>query len=105
MSITYEFNPKGKLVSELNLGGYGAFKLNAAKKVALHKYKVERTRIKNVRNVETGIHFGINFKYKISEKFFLFDFRTFMGLSNIFYMPEDQPVLYFNTQKTKTTGF
>jgi hypothetical protein len=105
LSITYEFYHKEKFASELYLGGYCAFKLNATKKVALHNYKVEKTQIKNVRDAETGIQFGINFKFKISEKFFLFDFRGFMGLSNVFYMPEDQPVLYFNTQKTKNTGF
>jgi len=105
LSITYEMLRKGKFTSDLYLGGYCAFKLNAVKKVGYNSHDSEKTQIKNVKDVETGIHFGLNLKYKMSENFFLFDFRGFIGLSNIFYVPEDQPLLYFNTLKTKTIGF
>jgi hypothetical protein len=105
LSIAYKFIKKDKFVSEFYLGGYGAFKINAVKKVAIHNSKVEKTQIKCVENFEAGLHFGINFKHKIFEKFILFDIRFFQGLSNIFYMPDNQPKLYNSTQKTKNAGF
>ncbi len=104
-SLAYKFIKKDKFVSELYLGGYGAFKINAIKKVASHNSSIEKTQIKCVKNFETGLHFGINFKHKIFEKFILFDIRIFQGLSNVFFIPEAQPELYFNTQKTKIAGF
>jgi len=104
LSIAYKFIKKDKFVSELYLGGYGAFKINAVKKVASNNSEVEKSQIECVENFEAGIHIGLNFKYKIFEKFILFDFRYFLGLSNIFYMPENQPKLYYDTQKTKITG-
>jgi hypothetical protein len=105
LSIGYQFIKKEKFISELYLGGYGAFKINAAKKVALNNSKVEKTQLNSVKDFEAGLHFGLSFKYKIFGKFILLDIRTFMGLTNIFYMPEDQQKMYYNTQKTKITGF
>ncbi len=104
LSVGYKFIKKDKFVSELYLGGYFAFKMNAVKKVAVHNSLTESTELNSVESFDGGIHFGLNFKYKLFEKFFLLDIRAFQGLSNIFYMPEDQPKLYFETQKTKITG-
>jgi len=76
----------------------------AVKKVAFHNSSITKTQIKNVENFEAGLHFGINYKRKIFDKCILFDVRFFQGLSDIFYMQENQPKLYFNTQKTKISG-
>jgi hypothetical protein len=105
VSVTFKFVKKDKFVSELYLGGYGAFKINAVKQVATHNSEVEKTQINCVENFEAGIHFGFSFKFMMFEKFFLFDIRSFIGLTDIFYMPDDQPGLYHETQKTKNTGF
>ncbi len=105
LSFAYKFIKRDKFVSELYLGGFGAFKLNAVKKTAYHNSTAEKTKINCVKNFEAGIHLGINFRYRIFEKFILFDFRIFQGLTDVFYMPEDQIRLYFTTQKTKITGF
>ncbi|MCF8405545.1 MAG: PorT family protein [Bacteroidales bacterium] len=104
LSVGCQYIEKEKFISELYLGGYGAIKINAVKKVASHNSEVEKTQLKSVENFETGLHLGLNFKYKIFEKFILLDVRFFNGLSNIFYMPEDQVKLYYTTPKTKNTG-
>ncbi|OQX75432.1 MAG: hypothetical protein B6D64_11615 [Bacteroidetes bacterium 4484_276] len=103
-SVAYKFIKKEKFVSELYLGGYGTFKINAIKKVANHNSEIKKTQIENVNNFEAGIHFGVNFKHQIFDKFFLFDIRIFQGLSNIFHTPENQPKLYHSTPDTKITG-
>lgn len=104
LSIAYKIIKKEKFESELYLGGYGAFKLNAVKRVAFHNSSTETTNLSTVEKFDAGIHFGMNFKYKLFEKFVLLDIRVFQGLMDIFNMPEDQPILYHTTQKTKTTG-
>lgn len=105
LSIAYKIIKKDKIESDLYFGGYGAFKLKALKKVGFHNSTTETTKINTVENFDAGIHLGINFKYKLFEKFVLLDIRVFQGLTNIFYMPEDQTKLYHTTQKTKITGF
>ena len=105
ISFAYKFICREKFISELYLGGYGAFKINATKKVAIHHAPVEKTKIKDVKSFDAGIHLGLTFKYKIAEDFVLLDLRTFQGLCNIFSMPGDQPELYHSTQKTKIMGF
>lgn len=105
LSVSYKYIKKESFVGELYIGGFGAFKLNAIKKVAYQNSSAEKTKINCVNNFDAGIHFGLNFKYKVFAKFILFDFRVFSGLSDVFYIPEDQISLYYNTQKTKITGF
>jgi len=104
LSIGYQFIKKEKFISDLYMGGYGAFKINAVKKVAINNSELVSTQLNSVQNIDAGLHFGLNFRYKISEKFLLFDIRYFTGLSNIFYMPEDQIKLYHSTPKTKLLG-
>ncbi len=104
LSVAYKFIKKEEFISEIYLGGYGAFNINAVKKVAVHNAPVEKTKIKNVKILEAGMHLGLTFKYKIFEDYIFLDLRTFLGLSNIFNMLDDQPKLYYNTQKTKITG-
>jgi len=104
LSIAYQFIKKEKFITELYLGGFAAFNMGAVKKVANHNSQVEKTKIDNTNKVDGGIHLGLTFKYKISEDFVLLDLRLFEGLSDIFTMPEDQPKLYYSTQKTKITG-
>jgi len=104
LSIAYKYITRGNHSSELYFGGYGAYKINPVKKVASHNSEVKKTKINSVENFETGLHFGINYKYMIFENIILLDLRLFYGLSNIFYMPENQIKLYHNTQKTKITG-
>lgn len=105
LSIAYKFIKKEKFISEMYLGGFGAFKLKAIKKVAVGASPTEKIKIDNVNNFDAGIHFGLTFKYRLAEDFLLLDFRIFNGFSDIFYMPDDQPELYHSTQKTKITGF
>lgn len=104
LSIGCQFIKKEKFISEIYIGGYGAFKINAVKKVAYDNSEVRKTQLNCVENFEAGLHFGLNFKYKIFEKFFLMDIRVFSGLTDIFYMPEDQIRLYYSTPKTKIAG-
>lgn len=105
LSFFYQFIQKEKSISELYFGGYGAFKIRAIKEVAAHNTSTEKKHVNNVNAFEGGLHFGANYKHKFCENFFLIDFRIFIGLSDIFSMPDDWTSIYFDTQKTKTTGF
>ena len=105
LSLAYQFIKRDKFVGDIYIGGFGDFKINAIKKLAYHNSTADKSKINSVKNFEAGIHLGLNFKYKIFEKFILFDFRIFQGLTDVFYMPDDQINLYYTTQKTKITGF
>ena len=105
LSLVYPFLNKEKYIGELYLGGYGALKIHAVKKTAAHKSSIEKANIENVRRLESGIHIGFNFKRKISENFFLIDFRSFYGLSNVFEIPENQVRMYQEVQKVSHAGF
>lgn len=105
LSIAFKYLKRERFSSELYLGGFGAFKLNAVKKTAFHNSDTEKVKISCIENFDAGIHFGISFKYKLFEKFILLDFRSFLGLTDVFYVPEDQIQLYHSIQKTKITGF
>lgn len=105
LSIACKFIKKEKFISEIYLGGFGAFKLKAVKKVAVGDGPTKKIQIGNVNNFDAGIHFGLAFKYRIAEDYILLDLRIFNGFTDIFYMPENQPQLYHSTQKTKITGF
>ena len=104
LSMAYQFINKEKFSSAFYLGGYAAFKINAVKKVATHNSSVETTKIDCVENLEAGYHLGINFRQTLFQQNFFFDIRFFGGLTDLFYMPNDQPVLYYETPKTKSTG-
>jgi hypothetical protein len=104
LSIACHINQNEKMASDLYFGGYGAIKMNAIKKVATHNEPVEKKKINSVNTFVGGIHIGVNYKRKLFEKFFLIDFRVFLGLSDLFEMPETWTNTYFDLQKTKTAG-
>lgn len=104
LSVTYQFSQKENSISELYIGGYAAYQINAVKEVASHNSSVEKTKVNSVNNIDAGLHLGVNYKHKFFNKFFLIDLRFFVGLSNIFEYPEDWTSIYFSTQKTKITG-
>lgn len=105
LSVACQFIKKEKFVSELYAGGFWAFRLNALKRVAVHRAPVAKTKLTNVSSFDVGIHFGLAFKYTLFGNFMVMDLRLFQGLHDIFTAPEDQPELYHRTQKTKITGF
>ena len=105
LSIGYQFISKEKFTTEFYLGGYGAYALNAYKKTAAHDAEVEKKQIKNVREFEAGMHLGFHLRFKVSEKFIPLDIRYFIGLTDLFEMPDDQAKIYHSAQKTKNTGF
>lgn len=104
LSVTYQFFQRENSISEIYLGGYAAYKINAVKKVASHNSSIEKIKVNSVNNFDTGIHLGVNYKHKFFNKLFLIDFRFFMGLNNIFKTPESWTSIYFSSQKTKITG-
>jgi hypothetical protein len=73
--------------------------------VAYHNSSIEKTDIHTIKNTEAGWHMGINLKARIYKKVFIIDFRVFQGLTDIFSMPDDLPLIYDKTQKTKIVGF
>jgi hypothetical protein len=100
LSVTYQILQKENSISELYFGGYAAYRINAIKKVASNNSSIKKIKVNSVSNFDTGLHLGVNYKHK----FFLIDFRFFMGLNNIFEKPENWTNIYFSTQKTKITG-
>lgn len=105
LSMAFKFINKEKFFSAFILGGYGAYKLSGIKIVASHNSGKEKTKIDCIENFEAGYHLGLNFKQVIFDQDILFEIRFFQGLTDLFYMPADQPKLYYETQKTKSTGF
>lgn len=104
LSLTYQFLQKEKSISEFYFGGYAAIKINAVKKVASHNSSIEKTNLNSAKIFEGGIHLGVNYKHMFFNKIFLIDLRVFMGLNNMFEMPEDWTSIYYDTQKIKITG-
>jgi len=105
LSVSYCFIQKEKLLVDVFTGGFGAIKLNAFKKTKIHTDNTEKTEIQNVQTFDAGIHLGFNSRYKINSNFILFEIRYFLGLSNLFHLPENQTDIYNHLQNIKLTGF
>ena len=105
LTIGYQFVQKDRFAIELYMGGAGAFKLNAFKKVGYHNSQIHYTKLENVRDYDFSLLFGFVVKWKLFDKYFLCDIQSFLGLTDIFYpIKENQAQLYHHTQKTKNTG-
>ena len=105
LSPNYQFIQKEKISGYLYLGGYGSFRLRAQKMVSTHSEEFEKTTIHTVNNFDWGLHFGNDYRYRINNRFLVFDLRLFLGMRNIFTTPEDWTDIYLETHKTKITGF
>jgi len=57
-----------------------------------------------VNQMDWGIHLGAGYRRRILKKSVLFDFRLFLGFSDIFFVPGSGDNKYFRMQKTKITG-
>jgi hypothetical protein len=104
LTIGYQVMNKDHFIVEFYMGGSGALKLNASKKVGYHNSNIQHFKINNVRNYDFSLLFGLDVKWKLFDKYFMFDIQTFIGLTDIFYPIENQSQLYQHTQKTKNTG-
>jgi hypothetical protein len=104
LSIAYQYFQKGNSSGDIFLGVFGAYRLGAVKKVSSHEVSYKQN-VSSVKTLEGGIHAGINYKRKFFNHFLLFDVRLFLGLSDIFTLPADWTAIYYETQKTKNTGF
>jgi hypothetical protein len=104
ISLSYQYLKKEKALSHLYMGGYCAFKINAVKKVAFHHTHNKTTKLKSVKDMDYGIHAGVDYKYLIKKHSFLFDIRFFLGLNDIFISPESWSGIYKESHKTKITG-
>lgn len=104
LSFSFQYLQKDRVFSDVYLGGYGAYRINAYKKVAFHNTEADRIKINTVSHFDWGMHLGIDFKYQINNKYFLVDLRLFLGLANVFETPENWTNIYFESHKTKITG-
>ncbi|MBN2287256.1 MAG: PorT family protein [Tissierellales bacterium] len=104
LTLGYQVVNKDYFIVELYAGGAGAFKLNALKKVGYHNSQIHHIKLNNICNFDFSWLFGFNIKWKLFEKYFLFDVQSFIGLTDIFYPIENQIQLYQRTQKTKNAG-
>lgn len=104
LSLSYQFLQKEKSISGFYFGGYTAYKIRAVKNVAAHNSSIKKTKLNSVKDLEGGIHLGVNYKHNYINKVFLIDIRFFMGLNDIFKISDDWTKFYYETQKTKITG-
>lgn len=102
--LGYQVVNKEHFIAELYLGGAGALKLDVYKNVAHHNSKIQHHDLDNVRNYDFSLLLGFDFKWKLFDKYFMFDVQGFFGLTDIFYPIENQAQLYHRTQKTKNAG-
>jgi len=104
LTLGYQVVKNDRFGVDLYLGGSGGLKLNAYKKVANHNSKTQHYDLDNVRNFDFSLLLGFDFKWKLFDKYFMFDIQSFFGLTNLFYPIENQARLYHHTQKTKNAG-
>ena len=104
LSLSYQYLQKEKLSSHFYFGGYGGYKINGIKKVAFYNKKAYKTKLNSVNNFDFGIHLGTDFRYRINEHFLLFDIRLFLGITDIFTIPEGWTKIYYDSHQTKYTG-
>lgn len=103
-SLSYQYLRKEKILSHFYIGGYSAYKINAIKKVASHNTAIEITKLNSVKDLDFGVHAGIDLKYRINNHYLLFDMRLFLGLNDILFIPKNWTNIYYDSQKTKITG-
>lgn len=103
-SLYYQYLSKEKVLSNFYFGGYGAYKINAIKKVAYYNRASEIIKLNSVEDLDFGVHAGIDFKYRFNKHYLLFDMRLFLGLNDIFFIPENWTNIYYDSQQTKITG-
>lgn len=104
LSVTYQYLRKPNSTGDIFFGGFGAYCLGAVKKVSSQEVSYTR-KIVSVKSFEGGIHAGFSYKRKVCSHFLCFEARVFLGLSDIFTIPKDWTDIYYETQKTKITGF
>lgn len=104
LSITCQYLRKENSSGELFAGVFGAYRLGAVKKVSTYEGSYTQ-QVSSVKSFEGGMHAGINFKRILFDHFLLFDLRLFIGLTDIFTLPENWTAIYYETQTTKITGF
>lgn len=104
LTLGYQVVSKDHFIVELNAGTAGAFKLNAFKNVGSPSSHDHHIKLKNIRNYDFSLLVGFNVKWKLWEKYFLFDVTSFIGLTNILNPIDTKVHLYSHTQKTKNAG-
>ncbi len=104
ISFSYQFVQKEKILSEVYLGGFIAYRINAHKKVATHNKAVEKIKVNTVNDFDGGVHLGGNAKYQVKNHFLVLDLSLFAGLKDIFTAPDNWTDIYTETHKTKITG-
>ncbi len=105
VSIAATIVNKERFKFDFYSGTFGAFKLNAFKKVETATSDLKKSEVKNVQNWDAGLLFGIDFKFKVKENFLVLDISNLVGLKDIYKQVSDDPILYNNIQKIKTTSF
>jgi hypothetical protein len=104
-SFSWQAIQKENFIGEFSLGAYGALKVSAFKKVAVHEDSPERTRLKSEKDMDWGMQLGFDAKRKLWDEWFLLGVHLFLGLNDLLYLPDDWTNIYFKTQKTHITGF
>jgi len=103
VSINYTWLLKEKIESKIYVGGFADIKLKAVKIVESLTANYKET-LRNVNTFNFGINYGISFKFKLAEQFFLLDLRGYSGLSNAMYISDDQVPMYHEIQDVRITG-
>ena len=104
LSCSYQFIQKAKVFSDVYLGGYVAYQIDAHKEVAAHQQAVEKIQVNTLNDFDLGLHLGVNTKYQIKHHHLLLDLRYFVGLKDIFTTPDNWTTIYSETHKTRITG-
>lgn len=105
LSLNWQYIQKEKNFSDLYLGGYGAFSMNAFSVAAFHDEEAERVKLDAVKNFDWGLHLGLDYKHLVKEGSILVDLRLFLGLGDVLESPDNATKMYFDIHKTKFTGF
>jgi hypothetical protein len=103
-SFCYQYLRREKLLVDFHAGGFAAFRLNAYKEVAFHPAAQERTTLRSVKALDWGFLTGTGLRYKVNDHFLVLDLRMFVGLQNIFTLPDDWTNIYYESHQTKITG-
>ena len=104
VSFSYNYLKNQNQASDIYVGAYGAFNLNASKVVTTHGTERVKTKLNTVNGFDWGIHIGIDYSRNLSKGAILLDLRLFLGLLDLFHTDKDATLLYFNTHKTKSVG-
>ncbi len=104
VSVALQVLEKNNSRIDCFLGGYGAFRISVTKQVAYNNSSVEKEKINTMRIFEGGLHTGITYKHRFLDGFVVIGLRVYLGLTDIFELPEDWTGIYLDTHKTKITG-